>query len=84
MLVSDYWIAILTIYGVLYFHKYEERMINKYEKFYAVTSISFFSVFILIRVLHFCITWSQKFLSFYKEIIVAQHFLYYIILLNYV
>lgn len=54
MLVSDYWIAILTIYGVLYFHKHEERMINKYEKFYVITSISLFSV-ILIRMLHFCI-----------------------------
>lgn len=45
MLVSDYWIAILTIYGVLYFHKHEERMINKYEEFYVVTRISLFSGF---------------------------------------
>ena len=33
----------------------------------------------------FCSIWlSQKLLSFYKEIIDAQHFLFYIILLNYV
>ena len=32
----------------------------------------------------YCIRLSEKFLSFYKEVVDAQHILFYIILLNYV
>ena len=44
----------------------------------------FHPVNIITRTVHFCIRSSDKFLSFYKEIMDAQHFPFYIILSNYV